>query len=367
MFYLLQLSVTEKNWHKNLEVAIRFKDKEIFEGESTELLEEIRNNKLMPVWWLGLQMSIPRFIVFSKEEEPKPRAKELRRKDFFTMLSYENLRKSLKVTAFKRGYYKIEEVVVSSGDLFNIYKFMLNKSYNAWLTVYPRLIDTPEFKMFLNKLIGEVITKRHIIEDPFIFRGIRDYNINDSMKLVNWKASAKGGELKVNEYDFTASQEVLILVNTGGFNQWDSGFLIEESLRLAASMASSFIEKGIPAGIRVNSPDILSEGEVMLMPKNGEANLLAILEALARVDVSKKTTDIKEIIEQESIKRGKAFTIILISYYYNEDLMNEFRFAGGRGCNISWVLPKLRDEEIKLQYTDNLYIWEVSEDERRIY
>jgi uncharacterized protein (DUF58 family) len=367
MFYLIQLTLIEKNWHRDLEVDIRFKDKEIFEGESTELLEEVRNNKLIPVWWLGLQMSIPRFIVFNKEEELKPRAKELRRKDFFTILSYEKLRKSLSVTAFKRGYYKIDEAVVSSGDLFNIYKFMLNKSYNASLTVYPRLIDTPEFKMYLNKLTGEVITKRHIIEDPFIFRGIRDYTINDSMKLVNWKASAKGSDLKVNEYDFAASQEVLILVNTEGFNQWDSDFLIEESLRLASSIASSFIEKGIPVGIRVNSPDFLGTGEVMLVPKNGKANLLAILEALARVDVSKTTISMKEVIEQETMRREKSCTIILISYYYNEELINEFKLSAIRGFDISWVLPKLKDEEIKLQETDNLHIWEVSEDERRIY
>jgi uncharacterized protein (DUF58 family) len=366
-FYLLQLIVIDKYWYKKLEVELYFKDREIFEGESSEIIEEIKNNKLLPVWWLGLQMSIPRFIVFHMEEEFKPRAKELRRKDFFTLLSYEKLRKNLRITVFRRGYYKIDEAVISSGDLFNIHKFMLNKSFDTYLTVYPRLIASPELKVLLNKLTGDIITKRHIIDDPFTFRGIRDYTINDSLKFINWKATAKGGEMKVNQFDYTASQEVLILLNTESFNGWGSDLMIEESIRLAASIAAKFIDKGVPVGMVVNSLDAFSSGEIAIQPKNGKANLLAILETLARLDSMKLTRKMKDIIEEETVRIRKAHSIVLISYYYDEELLEGFNLSASAGTNINWILPKLRGDKVDLEQSDNIYIWEVSEDERGIF
>jgi uncharacterized protein (DUF58 family) len=356
-----------KYWDDKLDVELKFKDKEIFEGDSTELIEEIRRNKLLPVWWLGIQVVISRFIIFSKEEELKPRTKESRRKDFFTMLSYEKLTKKLKITVFKRGYYKIEDIVISSGDLFNIYKYMKTKSFNVYLTVYPRLINTPELKVLLKRLTGEVIVKRHIIEDPFTFRGIRDYTINDSLKLVNWSATAKGGELKVNQYDYTASQEVLILVNTERFNFWDSDFLTEESIRLAASIAAEYIENGVPVGITINSPGMIRNEETSLQPRSGKANLSVILETLARLDVKNSTRKMKDILEAETRSVRKNYSIILLSHYYDVELLNEFNMARAAGTHINWILPKLKNEEAKIEEENNIPIWEVSEDERRIF
>jgi uncharacterized protein (DUF58 family) len=244
---------------------------------------------------------------------------------------------------------------------------MINKIYSTSLTVYPRLIYAPEFKVLLNKLTGDIITKRHIIDDPFTFRGIRDYTINDSLKLVNWKATAKGGEMKVNQYDYTASQEILILLNTESFNNWGSEFMIEESIRLAASIAAEFIDKGVPVGMRTNSLDAFSGSEIAIQSKNGKANLLSILETLARLDSEKLTRKMKDIIGEETDKIRKANTVVLISYYYDKELIDEFNLSYAAGTNINWIVPKLRGEEIKLEQSDNIYIWEVSEDERRIF
>ena len=73
------------------------------------------------------------------------------------------------------------------------------------------------------------------------------------MKSVNWKAFARTGELKVNLYEDTASQEVCILLNLenhGYVNHYD---ILEENIRLAATLSDMFIAKGIPVSLQTNA------------------------------------------------------------------------------------------------------------------
>lgn len=364
IFYILEVILINKYWDEKLEVKLEFKSREIFEGESTELIEEITNNKILPVWWLGLQIYISRFIEFENDKTPLVKAQESRRKDFFTLLSYERYRKSIKVIALKRGYYTIDEIALSSGDLFNIYKFIENRELKLPLTVYPKIISTPEFNSILNNLTGEILTRRHFIEDPFTFRGIRDYTINDSLRLVNWNATARSIDMKVNQYNYTASPEILILLNTEKFNDWDSDELVEESIRLAASLAASYIEKGIPVGMISNGSDIVSKDEVQIKIKSGMQQIPLFLESLARLDYKTKSRTMKEILCIERNKANRAYTIILISHYYGKDLDEEYEFAIDTDVAIKWILPKMRYDEINLKTTDNLILWEVDKDGR---
>lgn len=367
VFYLLQSSLCKNFWNKNLEVEVKFKHGEIFEGENTGIIEVIKNSKWIPVWWLNVQIPMSRYVIFTEEEELKPRQKETIRIDFYTLFSNEKLTSNLNVTVFKRGYYRIEEFSISSGDLFSRYKFLENRRCRTSLCVYPRIINTPELNMFLNKLTGEIITKRHVIEDNFIFRGIRDYTIYDSQKLINWKASARSENMKVNQYDYTASEEILILLNTERFNEWDKEVLIEESIRLAATAAAHYIEKGIQVAVIANSRDVVTGQELYIKKSSGRAQLSSILEALAKLNEKSCTRDIKEIIDEEKEKISRLHTIILISYYYDKELINKFNEASEGGTQIEWILPKVKDEQLKIEPDYNLHIWEVSEDERRIY
>ena len=50
-------------------------------------------------------------------------------------------------------------------------------------------------------MIGSITSRQFLYEDPFEFRGIRDYTITDPMNKINWKASARSGNLMVNLHD----------------------------------------------------------------------------------------------------------------------------------------------------------------------
>ncbi len=364
LFYFAQSHIYEKYWNNNLEVDIKFSSKEIFVGEETYMITTIKNNKWIPMRWFCFQFTLSRYLIF--EDETTIRSKETMKKAFYTLLSYEKMTKREKITVLKRGIYNINETLISSGDLFGRYKFVETRKNDACLHVYPKIINIPEFKVFLNKITGEIITRRHVIEDPFIFKTIRDYTPFDSQKLINWKSSAKSMELKVNQFESTSSSEVLLLLNTDKYNSWDNESLIEESIRLAASTACDFIEKGIQVKLLVNSFYKNTEEEISISSKNGNTQTALILESLAELDVNITSRPMSEILEEEANKNTSDLTVVLISYYYAADLYEKVREAISKGVHIQWILPRMSHEEIKLEASENIFFWEVNEDEKAV-
>ncbi len=39
-------------------------------------------------------------------------------------------------------------------------------------------------------MMGDIATKRFLMEDPYMFKGIREYQPHDSFKSINFKAYA---------------------------------------------------------------------------------------------------------------------------------------------------------------------------------
>ena len=60
------------------------------------------------------------------------------------------------------------------------------------------------------RMLGIMQCSRHLYEDPFTFRGIREYTTSDPMKTINWKASARTGGLMVNTFDSVMTQKVML-------------------------------------------------------------------------------------------------------------------------------------------------------------
>lgn len=79
--------------------------------------------------------------------------------------------------------------------------------------VYPRQVDTARIQMICRAVSGMVLSRNRLYEDPFEFSGIRDYRKEDPMNRINWKSSARMGDLMVNQFDATTSVEVTVLLD----------------------------------------------------------------------------------------------------------------------------------------------------------
>jgi uncharacterized protein (DUF58 family) len=358
LVYWLQKRVYTKNCFENLTADINFNTHGIFCGEKAKLEVVFLNRKLLPLWWMSLKFYLSRNIIFD-DEIKENEGNDNFRKDVFYLGSYERLTKNYNMTAGSRGYYKIREMELASGDVFGSVRIIKNIACSTELYVYPALLDPLELNIAFSKMNGEILTQRHIIEDHFQLKGIRQYEPFDSMKMVNWSATAKTGELKVNQYDYTSSGEITIMINFERHNSWDPDEIFEKSISLAASLSTEYLRYGMSVELITNGCDTETGKAVSIGIGNNMNHNLTIYENLARIDIHTVSSPLHEIISEEINAKRRRRVIVIISQYFDEYLEESIRSAKYRGFDIKRIIPKDTKTKITIEDLDDLYVWEV--------
>jgi uncharacterized protein (DUF58 family) len=280
---------------------------------------------------------------------------------------YQKVNRRLPFICGKRGYYTIKSIDIVSSDIFISTLLADHIASNDYIYVYPKLIPIEELLVPYQKMQGELLTKRYIAEDPFEFRNIREYQNYDSMKSVNWKATAKTGQLKVNVNDYTASQEIVIFLNFEKDNDWQENTnLFEETIKIGASLASYYIEDGIPVSLVTNSKDILTNEPIDISAGSSYDHLLTIYESLARIDLTKTASPIIPIMQDKLRYQEKEPLWIVISSFHEKDFVEFYCSLEYQGYSTQLILPHfITSEKIELKNVneDNVFIWEVKPNE----
>ena len=302
ILYMIQRLVYMKLWARQLEVDIHFEGKEIFEGERGRLVETITNSKRLPLPMIKCKFLTSRNLMFDNATVNQ-NTDNYYRNDVFTLGGREKITRTIAFKAAKRGLYNITSAELVGTDMFFTLETVLMKKIYDEIYVLPRPFNTSEFRNSLQWINGEIKSKAHLIEDPFEFRGIREYQPYDSMKSINWKATAKTGELRVNMKDFTSQKVVRIFLNLE-----DSGIIKrneaqEAAIKVAAGLVRSFTEEDMEFALYSNGVDCLSHQPIRIHRSRGKIHEREIYRALARIDVKEETENMTKLFS-ETIESG---------------------------------------------------------------
>lgn len=362
ILYLLQGWLYEYFWGKNLSADVIFTERAITEGEVGRIQETIVNAKLLPLPMIRVKFEIDRSLQF-EEEGNISISDKCYKNDIFSIMLYQKITRTIPFRGTKRGYYSIDQMDIVSTDLFMTATLVGVKSVHTSLFVYPQGVDTRRLLIPYRKIMGTLLTRRYAYEDPFEFRGIRSYQPFDGIKDVNWKASAKTGELKVNIHDYTARQEVCLLLNleTEAMLIYES--LKEESIRIVNSLAEWFLLQGIAVGLLSNGHDIETKEELRIASGSGRNHIGMIREQLARLDLSQNCREYGELLEeQQPSAKGENILYILVSTSQRKKVQQEFNKLCEKSKGSMWILPLYPDMEERLMDCPlaEYYRWEVS-------
>ncbi len=364
--YLLQGILYSYFWDKGLSAEISFSRAEIGEGESCELKEVIINRKLLPVPMLHVKFQTDKSLEFQNEKNVSV-SDRCYKNDIFSLMMYQKITRTLTFTGTKRGLYQIDRLDLVSTDLFMKENLLDSVENHAQLLVYPCTVDMERITVPFKSLMGMVLTRQYAYEDPFEFRGIRQYQSYDSMKDINWKASAKTGEFKVNVHDYTARQEVVFLLNIKDETFLEYNNLKEESIRLVNSLAGLLSAKGMPVGLISNGKDILTGEELVLDTGSGRPHMQAIREQLARLDLKQQPRELFEVYgEYRKEKKQKADSVyyVMVSYSQRKELYESFKTISHKGKGSMWILPLINSMEQRIlsDMDITIYRWEVPDE-----
>lgn len=364
--YLLQCFLYSNFWNKGLIAQLHFSRTEISEGEDSELKEIIVNKKLLPIPMLHVKFKVNRSLVFDGEKNLSISDK-CYKNDIFSLMMYQKITRTLQFRGTKRGMYQIDKLELVSSDIFMREKLVATVENQAQLLVYPGMIDSVSIQVPFKAMMGTILTRQYSYEDPFEFRGIRQYQNHDSMKDVNWKASAKTGEWKVNVHDYTARQEIVFILNLKKETMLEYENLKEESIRLVNTLAGLLTARGVPVGIISNGRDILTKEELTLATGSGRPHMQTVRELLARIDLKQPVREIMEVLTERTGEMGRKpdnTMYVMVSYSQRQEIWEQFKKIGQESRGSMWLLPLLHTMEQKLETTKDITVirWEVPDE-----
>ena len=359
ILYFAEKKIYAKFWNKGLDIKVDFSGHSEFEGGHGVLTEVLENRSFLPLPFVHAKFHVGAGLLFEDKENIATSDANYKN-DIFSILFYQRITRTLKFDCEKRGYYKVDQAVLVSTDLFYRLHLLDTRPLNTYFYVYPRQIDVSRFDQPLRKMIGEMNSRQYLYPDPFEFRGLRTYTIQDPMNTINWKASAKTGELMVNQYDSTTTKRIMILLNLEdeGAVRYDS--LHEESIRIACTLASRLLSEGYPIGLILNARDVETGEYISPLNASGPAQLEDLYRMLSRVDMVKPKTDfvpyMKEILEDPDFRTAG---YVLVSVSQKTDLREVYKELSREAATF-WVSPLFSNMEAVAEAdSDDFIRWEV--------
>lgn len=351
--FLLASALVVGNWWstrviRSLRVRRTFTDR-AFINDKVVVKVDVVNTSLLPVVWLRVHDSMPSELgphAFNQAISLKPRQSQ----------QFEYV-----VQTNRRGFYRIGPLALQSGDVLGLSRTTSAEAAGkAPLVVYPRIVPLGRLPIPSRMPLGALRQRQPLFEDPSLPRGKRDYAVGDSLRRVDWKASAATGRLQVKLFEPSIALETMIFASLN-LNDYDRTTRLDSTelaIVVAASIANSLVEQKQSVGLATNgvlhtqmlqpdSPIPRASNEVdpgqqraparTICPRKGRGHFMRLLEVLAGVKAI-ETEPIAALIKREYGHLAWGTTIIVITGKADDALFDELFRAQRAGLSPVLVL-----------------------------
>lgn len=116
-----------------------------------------------------------------------------------------------------RGEYHFGKIRCFVHTFLNLVSRRISESAECMVPVYPSFLQMRKYDLLAvsNRLEEVGIKKIRRVGMQNEFDQVRDYVIGDDYRTMNWKASARKGNLMVNQYQDEKAQEVYCIIDMG--------------------------------------------------------------------------------------------------------------------------------------------------------
>lgn len=331
MLYFLYIML-RKYALKNLEYKRYFTDKGAFEGQETELIEELTNHGFIPMFRVDVETHIT-----TKLHMPGVNGGNEINQEFisrFFVMPFTKIRRHHKVILMKRGHYKLE----SAKAYFMGVQVFLDSE--ADIKVYPKELYI-EDKQRINQCIQvSSLSNRPIVRDIFSFSKVREYTYGDPINIINHKSTARIGKLMVNDSDFVLGRKILLCLNfqAGNTGIPDDSFteIQEKSMEFAAYFTGEAIRNGWQIGLIANCKTDNGAKKIKADIGTGYGKYIEILEALSMARTIYGNS-IGKIIDEVADENLTNTEVIIFSTYMDESIEKRMDMLTRKG-NIVTVI-----------------------------
>ena len=327
---LLLVAGTTWLWERacltNVEHRRRFSQRRAFFGEEIELTIEIVNRKALPLAWLNVEDNIPSDLApLQGWVTPTYTTGRATLTNLLALRWHERVRRRYRIRCLTRGEHVFGPARLRSGDLFGFTSREMTVPDLDRLLIYPRVVPIASLGLPSRDPFGDRAVRQWLFQDPLRVVGVRDYVPGDSLRRVNWAATARTQRLQVKLFEPTTTYDLALFLNlnTSGAAWWWQGYLpdlVEMTISTTASLGQWAIEHGYQVGLYANGKGRLSEGRLRVVPGRGPDQLTHLLEALARV-LPFATLPLDQLLRVELPTLPYGATVVVVTAVLGDDIM----------------------------------------------
>ncbi len=218
----------------------------------------------------------------------------------------------------KRGEYSFGALNIYVSSSLGLVKRRFRFSENKVVPVYPSYLQLRQYELLAisNRLVDLGIKKIRKIGHNMEMESIKEYVVGDDYRTINWKASARRGDLMVNVYQDEKSQQVFSLIDKSRAMQMP----FEGMSLLDYAINSSLVIWNIAFLIEVNAGLITFQQKVntLLPASNRSVQMQLITQSLYSQKTAYKEADFSVLYS--TIKRKITQRSLLLLYTNFETL-----------------------------------------------
>ncbi len=236
--------------------------------------------------------------------------------------------------ANRRGVYRIGPARLEHADLIGMFNFRRQLGEADELVVHPTPTRMPNVWLSVASLRAPQRPRRRFRGEGIELYGTRPFVPGDDLRRVDWKSTARRGQLIVREYERAEATDATVIMDLQGAVHYGEGddATIERAVKLAASITAQMLERGSSVGLIA-----MGASELSVPPSADPRQRVRVFDALARVQPDGQA-DLAEVVDghrQYIAPGGMAF---VISPRLGADALEVAAALVDRGYQVGWMV-----------------------------
>jgi uncharacterized protein (DUF58 family) len=248
-----------------------------------------------------------------------------------------------RVPLTRRGHYRVDPLVIRTGDPLGLFEASAAVGAGATITVYPRVEALPRWRLPSAAIEGTHSQPERTMQATPLVTSIRPYLPGDAYNRIHWKMSARQQELQVKEFDLEQTADVWLFldlersVHTGVGDE----STVESAVRIAASIAAKAIVENRAVGMSASGHRV-----AVLPADRGKRQHQKVMNMLAAV-VDDGQIPLAESLVQGLPRLRRGMTAVVVTPSTERDWVRPLAALRARGvAAVVCLLDELAYDEL---------------------
>jgi uncharacterized protein (DUF58 family) len=218
-----------------------------------------------------------------------------------------------------RGNFRFEGTQLRLHSPLRLWRQSRIAGVSQSVRVFPNFAPLAGFALFsaeqASRLVGAHIKRRR--GEGTDFHQMREYRVGDSMRQIDWKATARARKLISREYQDEKNQQILMVIDTGRRMLAHEGGLSHFDRALDASLVVSYIalKRGDAVGL------FTAGGEQRwVAPQRGMAAIDTLLRASYDLQPTPVATDYLAASTELALRQRRRALVMMVTNLRDEDI-----------------------------------------------